>query len=195
MVIVVREEPFWDMVGRLRQFEGWRCLWRLPVAAFAYVVGPLLLLGGTVLAAFIAGSDFDLRTAVVAALVASIVGVVLFPRFTQLRLHRKIVANRLWTFEKPNTPTEVPALLRSEDVEAARVVLRRAQFNPQAFGLSLAVPPDDASDLDYKIAVQEPEAWPQADSPEDRTERIVGVLRAAGLRARVGGVDTFRGPE
>ena len=134
-------------------------------------------------------------SAVVAALVASIVGVVLFPRFTQLRLHRKIVANRLWTFEKPNTPTEVPALLRSEDVEAARVVLRRAQFNPQAFGLSLAVPPDDASDLDYKIAVQEPEAWPQADSPEDRTERIVGVLRAAGLRARVGGVDTFRGPE
>lgn len=80
-------------------------------------------------------------------------------------------------------------LLRSNDVVAARTALRHAKFNPAVYGLRLGTPPSNAPDLDYKIAVHEPEAWPQSMSDEDRIRRIADVLGTACIRARAGGVD------
>ncbi len=173
MVLVSEPLPFWTMVARFRQFEGWRCLWRLPVAALAYAIVPLTFIGATVLAAYIAGDNFGLAT-----------------RLARWQLHRKIIANRFWTFEKPNPATEVPTLLRSPDVVAARAALCRARFNPLVCSVSVGSPPSDAPDLDVKVAVHEPQAWTQSASDDDRTRRMVGVLERAGIRAHVGGVDT-----
>lgn len=98
---------------------------------------------------------------------------------------------RLWTFEKPNPHTEVRVLLRSPDISAACTALRSARLNPGIYGVRLGSPPSDAPDLDYKISVHEPEAWRQSTSDTDRMRRVVEVLRNAGLRARVGAIDTF----
>jgi hypothetical protein len=50
---------------------------------------------------------------------------------------RGVIADRLWTWEKPNPRTEVHVLVASDDVSAARTALRRARFNPQVFGVRL----------------------------------------------------------
>lgn len=177
------------MAARLRDFEGWRCLWRLPVAGILYAAVPLILLGATVAGAAIAGSEFNLRTAVVSAVVVLFGTGLVAPRLARRQLHRKIIAERLRSWQKPNPATEVQVLLPRANSEAARAALRRAGFNPGVYGLGLGSPPADAPDLDLKLAVQEPEAWPQSASDEDRTRRIVAVFRHAGLPARVGGVE------
>lgn len=193
-VVVLPKASFWSLVALLRQFEGWRCLWRLPIAALVYAIVPLTFVGATVLAADVAGDDFDLAKAIISAIVVVGATAFLAPRLARRELHRKIITQRLWTFRKPNPATEVHVLLRSPDAETARTALRRAKFNPYV-DLSLDTPPDDAPDLDLKIAVHEPEAWPQSASDDDRTRRIVATLERAGVRARVGGLDAFPGDE
>jgi hypothetical protein len=49
---------------------------------------------------------------------------------------------------------------------------------------------DDAPDLDYTIAIEEPAARTQSASDEDRANRVETVLETAGIRARVGGFNT-----
>jgi hypothetical protein len=104
---------------------------------------------------------------------------------------RTPLESRLWTYEKPNPATEVQVILRSPDVRRARTVLRHARFNPAIYGVRLVRPPADAPDLEFKIAVHEPEAWPQSASDADRTQRIVRVLASAGIRGRANGVDAW----
>ena len=187
-MVIVREQSMREMVAKLREFEGWRCLWRFPVAVLAYVSPGLLFVGATVGAGFIARGRFDLVTAIIVALVAGAAALAA-RHLARLRLYRKIVADRLWTFEKPNPSAEVPVLVRSRDIYAVKAALRRARFNPQDVGVSLGAPPADALALDYRIGVQEPAAWPQSRSDTDRVERIAAVLDAAGMESRVAGVD------
>ena len=50
---------FREMVWLLREFEGPRCLWRVPAAAMIYAAPALLTLAGAVAAIYI-GSDLKL---------------------------------------------------------------------------------------------------------------------------------------
>lgn len=177
------------MFRRLHQFEGLRCSWRLVVAGLLYVFVPLFFIAASVLAAYIAGNDFKLETAILAAVVVGVSGIV-GPRLARRRFHRQLIASRLWSYERPNPQTGVEVLVQRPDVEAAQSALRRARFNPSAYTARLGSPPSDAPDLNQKIGVTEPEAWPQSESDEDRTRRMVAALESAGIRARVGGVDT-----
>jgi hypothetical protein len=72
-----------------------------------YAFVPLFFIGATVLTAFIAGNDFNLETAIVAAVIGLGATGILGPRLARRRLHRRLIADRLWSFEKPNPPTEV----------------------------------------------------------------------------------------
>ena len=72
---------------------------------------------------------------------------------------------------------------------AARALVKRARFNLSLYGRTVGTPPPDAPDLNYKIGVEEPEAWVQSSSDEDRTRRVAATLKRAGIRARVGSVD------
>lgn len=190
MTIVVQDEPIRSMFARLQQFEQWRCWWRLPVAAFLYATVPLLSVVAVVLAAFIARGGFDLRTAVAAAVVVLVATSIVGPRLARRQFHRKVIADRLWRYERPNPATLVEVLIRAPDLDAARAALRSEKFNPGAHSASLGSPPPDAQDLNWRFGVCEPEAWPQSTSDEDRIRRIHAALGQAGIRARVGGMDS-----
>lgn len=179
------------MFARLRQFERWRCWWRLPVAGLLYAVVPLFFIGATVLAAFIAGNDFDLTTAVIAAAVGLGATYIVGPRLSRRQLHRRLVADRLWSYEAPNPATSVEVLIREPDLHAARTALRRAKFNPGVYSAGVGTPPLDAADLNHRFGVEEPAAWQQSASDAGRIQRIARVLGAAGIRARVDGIDTL----
>jgi hypothetical protein len=141
-----------------------------------------------VLAGFIAATGFEVWSAAVGSIVVGVSGLAI-RHLSGRRLWRKIVADRLWTFEKPNPATEVPVLVHSRDTPAAREALMRARFSPQFYGVRLGMPPEHAPDLNYKLAVHEPDAWPQSTSDDERTRRVAAVLEAAGIRAFVGGVE------
>jgi hypothetical protein len=180
------------MVRTLREFEGWRSLWRVPVSGALFVAVPLGFVAVAVAAAAIAGDDFDFQTAIVAAVVAVIGSNYVIPRLARRQLHRKLVAERLWTWEKPNPGTHVRVLVRESDVDEAKRVLRRAGFNPGMLMTRLVSPPPDALDLDVQVGVEEPEAHPQSSSDDDRVRRMASALETAGLRARVAGIDVPR---
>lgn len=188
MNVVVTERSLRDMVPTLLEFDGPKSLWRVPLAAATFLLVRGIPVAAAVVIALVTVSGRVLQPALAAviALLFDALGKSLRARLPW----RSPVANRLWTFEKPNPRTEVQVLVRSSDVDAARTALRRARFNPQIYGLRLGAPPPDAPDLNYKIAVHEPEAWPQSISDEDRTRRIRTVLSRAGICGRAGGIDT-----
>jgi hypothetical protein len=191
VLIAVQDESLRTLFDRLRQFEGWRCWWRVPVAGLLYAAVPLFFVGATVLAAFIAGNDFELKTAIIAAVVGLVATGILAPRFARRQLHRRLIADRLWMYEKPNPRTEVQVLLRRSDLDSAQRALRRAKFHPGVYAVNLGSPPADALDLDCRMGVNEPEAQRQSSSDADRLKRVRDVLQGAGIRARVGGLDTL----
>jgi hypothetical protein len=177
-----------EMVPLLLDFDGRGCLWRVALACGGWVTLRAVPVVTAVILALVT-VEGKLLKAVVASLIALVfdaVGRRLESRFPW----RAPVANRLWSFERPNPPTEVQILLRAGQVAAARTALRRSKFNPHVYGLRLGTPPQDASDLGYKIGVHEPDAWRRSESDEHRLVRIREVLSRARIRARVGGIDT-----
>jgi hypothetical protein len=179
-----------EMVWLLREFEGWRCLWRVPAAAAAFAAPGLLALGGAVAAIYI-GSDLKLYRVVLGAIV-SLAGTAAAGLIARRKPWRAIFARRLWTYEDPSPRTRLEVLVRNEDAARAWHVLRRNRFVP-LYGAVLVVPPPDALDLNNRIGVQEPSAWLRSMSDEDRIRRIAAVFAAAGMRARVSGRDVFPG--
>src|SRR5688572_30770081 len=159
------------MVEKLRDFKGARSLWRVPVAGLLRAAVPLALIGVTVLGAFIARDDFNVYTAILSGVIILVGTKWLAPLLARRFPWRGVIADRVWTWEKPNPRTEVHVLLASKDTVAARTALRRACFNPQVFGVRVTVPPENAPDLDYKLGVHEPEAWSQSESDHDRNRR------------------------
>jgi hypothetical protein len=190
--IIVQKQPYRRMVRTLREFEGWRCLWRVPTSAALFVAVPLFLIGITVAATAIAGDSFDVDPALVAAIVGVGGSSYVYPRLARRELHRKLIADRLWTWEKPNPATHVQILLRDADVDDAKRRLRRAGFNPGTFMTRVGSPPSDAPELEVQVGVEEPEAHIQSSSDEDQVRRMADALDTARIRARVAGVDVPR---
>jgi hypothetical protein len=177
------------MVRNLYEYEGLLCLWRLPAAGLTF-----LMVGGLPVVAAVVIAVLTIPSRVVSAAVSAVIVLA----FNTLRQRIQIrcpwrlgIERRLWTYEKPNPRSEVRVLLRSTDIPAVCTALRAAKFNPWAYGVKLPASPEDAPDYDYKIGVHEPEAWMQSSSDVERMDRIVEVLRRAGLRTRIGEVDTM----
>jgi hypothetical protein len=177
-----------EMVWLLREFEGRRCLWRVPAAAAWYGVIWLLPLAGAVAAIYI-GSDLKLYRVILGA-TASLCLTALAGLVARRKSWRAIFARRLWTYEAPSPRTRLEVLVRDDDAVRAWHVLRRSRFVP-LYGALLVLPPSDAPELNNRIGVQEPEAWMRSTSDEDRIRRIASVFEAAGMRARVAGRDVF----
>jgi hypothetical protein len=188
----MQPQSYRRMVHTLCEFESWRCLWRLPVSVALFAAVPLFLIGVAVAAGAVAGDDFDLKTGIAAAVLGVGGSTYLYPRLARRQFHRKLIADRLWTWEKPNPSTHVRILLRENDVDEAKRVLRRAGFNPGIFMTHLASDVLDAPDLNIQVGIDEPEARPQSSSDKERVDRIAGALNASGIRARVAGIDVPR---
>ena len=188
-VVVLQAQSFRRMVRVLREFDGARSLWRVPVAAVLYIAPAIVLLGSAVLASYVASGGWTAQTAVLSAVITLLSARVAQPRLSRWQLHRRIIAKRLRTWEEPNIATETPVLVRSRDFDAATSALRLAGFNPGSVAITLGSPPADAPELDTKLPVHEPSAWPQSASDDDRIQRIAHILRQGGIRARVASVD------
>lgn len=191
-VIIVEERSFWSMVQRLWEFEGWRCLWRLPVATLAYALPGLVFVGVTVLARYMAGDDFDAATALLSATVGATATALVAPRLARQRLHRRVIGNRLATFEQPNPAASVNILIRDEDLGKVECALRRARLNP-ARHARVAGPPESAPELTTQVWIEEPEKWATAKDDADRIRRVTEIMHAGGFRARVGGAEVGPG--
>jgi hypothetical protein len=186
----LQDRPLREMVWLLREFEDWRCLWRVPVAGAASAAPGLLALGGAVTAIYI-GADLKLYRVVLGAIV-SLSGSAAAGLIARRKPWRAIFARRLWTYEAPSARTRLEVLVRDEDSARAWHALRRSRFVP-LYGAVLVVPPPDALDLNNRIGVQEPEEWMRSTSDEDRIRRVAAVFGAARIRARVCGRDVFPG--
>src|SRR5918992_4136176 len=119
------------MVRALREFEGNRCLWRVAIAGAS-----LLLIRGLPVAAAAIAALLAINGRVLSATVGAGIALIFeaLRRRIEMRLPwRMAVANRLWSFERPNPTTELEVLVRDDDALKARRALRRARFNPQIY--------------------------------------------------------------
>jgi hypothetical protein len=179
---------YWPSVRILRQYEGNKSLWRVPAGAVLFAAAPVVPLAGAFASIYVGANLEALHVALGVALAtaSSSAGEILRRRRDWFHL----VANRLWSFERPNPSTSVSVQIRESDRPAAQVALRGARFHPAATLLTGPALPD-APDFTSQVRVEEPEAWATSFDDADRIDRIHAVLTAAGTRARVGGRDVF----
>ena len=90
-------------------------------------------------------------------------------------------------YERSDGPQDLNAVIRPGDFVPASRALRRAKLNPVG-GAHMPTAPPGAPDLTLKLVVgRSSYCWPEG-SPE-MLDQIRDCLRAAGIRARVGGED------
>jgi hypothetical protein len=186
-VVIAPLRLFRVAVSRLRQFEGWRCLWRVAAGGLILVAIPAMPVAAIVADAYLAGRAPRAVVAIVAVAVAALTA--LGGYVWRRRPWLAPVTRRLWSYECPDMlPWAIRVLVRQGDDLAAAAALRRAKFNPYSF-LWIGSTPDDAPDLQVQISVVRPEAWHAPASDAAQVEEVAGVFRRAGIRARVAGVD------
>jgi len=178
-----------EMVRRLVQYEGRRCLWRVGAGGLILAAIPTMPAGAIVADTYLAGrAPWPVVAAIGVAVVAlTTLGTYLWRR----QLWLAPVNKRLLTYECLDAlPWAVRVLIRPADDLTAAAALRRAKFNPYAF-LRIGSPPVDAPDLLVQIMVVRPAAWHGLASDEAQVEDVADVFRGAGIRARVAGIDVF----
>jgi hypothetical protein len=182
-------QTYREMLWRLRQYDGRRCLWRVAVGGLILAAIPAMPAAAIVADTYLAGRAP--WPAVAAVGVAVAVLTVLAGSLWRRRPWLAPVTRRLWTYECLDAlPWAVRVLVRPGDDLAAAAALRRAKFNPQSF-LQVGSAPPDAPDLLVQIHVVRPPAWHAPASDAAQVEDVADVFRHAGIRARVAGVDVF----
>lgn len=178
-----------DALGRLRDYEGWPCLWRVAVGGALLALVPLLAIGGFVAGVYIAGDLHSLGRVVLGGAIAFGLGQLLYLYIWRHRPWDKLIANRLWTYEEPDGPGDLNAIIRPEDFLPATKALRRAKLCPCG-GTHMPTSAPGAEGLTLKLFVGRPARWHPPDAPELHIQ-IRECLRAAHIRARVAGEDVF----
>lgn len=186
-MVVVEPYTYREMVWRLRQFEGDRCLWRVVASGLILAAIPAVPATAIIADTYLAGRTPWTAVAAMGIVVAAMS--TLATSFWRRKPWRTTVANRLWTYECTDAlPWAIRVLVRPADDVRAAAALRKAKFNPHSF-LRLPSPPPDAPDLTVQITVVRPPAWHQPASDEMQVQDVADVFRQAGIRARVAGVD------
>lgn len=174
-----------NMLRILRQFEGNRAYLTFGLAGLWLLAMPALTLG-TFFAGYVAGILQQPAWIVAGALLAVALPFV-SERLQRGRRWREAIAGRLWTFEFTAEPPDLNTLVRAQDQAEAEQALRGAKLSPAPAG-TLIQPPPDALDLNLRLIISRSPCWHRPPRP-DLHEQIRGVLRDAGIRARVAGVD------
>jgi hypothetical protein len=178
--------PYREALSLLRLHEGRRCLWRV-VAGGAV----LLLLAGASVAGIAAGGylagKLDRPLLVVLGAVIVLAVPALDSYFWRRQPWRRLVTDRLATYERNDGGVDLNATVRLADFLSASAALRRAKLYPEG-GTRMPQGPPDAPELVMKLRVGRSAHWHGAGSPE-LIDQIGDALRVAGIRARVGGVD------
>jgi hypothetical protein len=148
---------------------------------------PLLAVGGFVAGAYLAGDLHHVILVALGAVVAVGAGQVATAYVWPRRPWRRLVLDRLATYEQIDGVLDLNTIIRSRDFEAACRDLRGAKLNPVS---CTRVPqsPDDAPDLDLKLNIGRCSRGHPPESP-DTYVLVRRCLRAAEIRARVAGED------
>jgi hypothetical protein len=184
-----RPYSYREALGRLREFEGRRCLWRVVAGGALLALVPVLAIGGFVAGVYVAGDLHSLGRVVLGAIIALGPGQLLSLWIWQRRPWDKLVAERLWTYEKPSGPADLNAIIQPADFRPASRALRRAKLCPCG-GTHMPTSPPGAEGLTLKLIVGRPACWHPPDAPELHVQ-IGDCLRAAHIRARVGREDIY----
>lgn len=178
-----------DALVRLRDYEGSWCLWRVAVGGLLLTAVPLLAIGGYVAAIYIAGDLDSFWRVLLGAVVALGPGQLLSLYVWRRRPWDQLVTDRLWTYEEPNGPGDLNAIIRPEDFLTATKALRRAKLCPCG-GTHMPTSPPGAEGLTLKLFVGRPTRWHPSNALELHVQ-IRECLRAAHIRARVAGEDIY----
>ena len=139
---------------------------------------PLLAVGGFVAGAYLAGDLHRVLLVALGAVVAIGAGQFATAYVWPRRPWRRLVLDRLATYEQIDGALDLNTMIRSRDFEAACRALRAAKLNPVSC-TRVPRPPDDAPDLDLKLNIRRPARWHPPDSPETYV-LVRRCLRAAG---------------
>jgi hypothetical protein len=170
-------------VRLLAEFEGRRMWWRVGLGALFLIGLPLVAVAGLAAGVYI-GHDLSVGSLLLGAAIGLIVERLSLGCWRK-RPWRSLIFDRLAQWESVDWERG-PALglVRREDLDRAESVLRRGGLCAHS-RLWLAVPPDDARDLDVQLQIVRPRLADNADVGE-RARRL---LESAQIRARVNGVD------
>jgi hypothetical protein len=176
------------MLASLREYEGLACIWPVVVGSSRVAFWSLILpvVGGLV-SVYVGAQGASTPRIVLGVTVAAILTRVGSIRATGSAWWQPL-ADRLWSYEDAGgADSTLPICLRDVDYERAVRALRRDKL---AVGTTVGKPrsPADAPWLDGQLWVHRPRAWPPRDGADLR-DQAAGVLRSAGIEARVGGLD------
>ena len=130
MVTIDPLRSYRDMLGLLRQFEGWRCLWRVAVGGLLITLVPVLAIGGFVAGAYLANDLHDPLRVAFGAIVALGPGQLAAAYIWCRDPWDALIANRLWSYERRDPPGDLNAMIRRAGFGLAARALRRAKLNP-----------------------------------------------------------------
>jgi hypothetical protein len=150
---------------------------------------PLLAIGGFVAGVYIAGDLHNFGRVVLGAIVALGTGQLLSLYIWKRRPWDALIADRLWTYEEPDGPGDLNAIISPQDFLPATKALRRAKLCPCG-GTHMPTSAPGAEGLTLKLFVGRPARWHSPDAPELHVQ-IRECLRDAHIRARVAGEDVY----
>jgi hypothetical protein len=192
------QRTYRHLLDLLWQFEGWCCLWRVAVGVQMITLVPVLAIGGFIAGAYLAGDLGHPTQVALGAVVALGVGQLLSGYIWRNRPWRKLIEDRLSSYEHFDPPADVNAMIRRSDFVLASRALRRAKLNPVG-GTHVPSAAPGSQDLDLKLLVQRSAQWHPEGSPELHVQ-IQDCLRAAKDQGKCGGggivsvmVVTYRG--
>jgi hypothetical protein len=176
---------FRQSVRALREYEGRRAFLAVPLALGIWTSQQAVPIAVAVVVAVMV-----VPSRVLAAIVGTTVGLLLNALGARLASRQRWdspVTDRLASFETYDVLTGVNVMLSEAQLDLARSALRRDHLVSVSW--SRMIPPPDIEDLTCKLNVYEPTARKRSPSAEHRSARVRSVLDAAGVRARVDGVD------
>jgi hypothetical protein len=173
---------------RLFEYDGRQACWRVAFAVLLRCGPPLLSL-----AAFGAGVVAGIHLEVLRLLgcgAVALAATAMATRTSRQATWTTVIYDRLRSYHDVNPERYVSVHLRWDDVAAATVALRRAKLTPGA-AFRPPTPLPDAPEINARMNVTEPVAWPQSQSGDDFVSLVTSTLARAGVRARAAGIDAF----
>lgn len=183
--MIIHDASYKDVVWRLRQYDGLRCLWRVLIGGVVWASMFLVPLAGAMAGIYL-GASLKLGPVALAALVILATGG--WPQWLRFRQPwRALLERRLRLYQTPNPSMSASVLVIPDDARRTTLTLMQDQLCPFSSRIG-GNPPSHSPRLTCQITAMEPPAFQRSASAEELQDRIVRLLVAAGIDSMVGRV-------